>query len=321
MVAQLEAVLRQPAHLLVPPRSILSLDAAIAEEGPAGLGAGQHAERRLARPVGPLALEVEPDSDGAARIDLERAILPLDVAELAGRGVVEGEYHRRVAGRQIDAAVDELGDRDRPVAAIVQHLEVAAEVGPLARPAALLVADEVIHEDRHAAVFVRRQIGAAALAWPHMSRRRLEAAESIRRGRPRRQRTRDFGARGRIAASGAGASTAAVSISNAAGSARSASPRLHAAAPSIRPKTRSLCGRCRATCVSRPGKRRDHSRKSPAAKYERAAQSPPARNIAHPGWNVYSPTSARWLTRFSASFVSRSSVLPSSSSVCWSSRA
>src|SRR5205807_1287585 len=79
--------------------------------------------------------------------------------ELARGGIVEGEDHRRRAGRQRDAAVEELAEGDEPVAPRVERLEIAPEVLGRARPALFGVVDLVVLEDHHAAELVGRGRG------------------------------------------------------------------------------------------------------------------------------------------------------------------
>src|SRR5205814_6794232 len=76
--------------------------------------------------------EIEPDADAARRIDLQPAVV-LDVAELLGRRVVENENDGRYSLRQIEILVEHVGHVHRPVAAIVQQLEILAELPALAR--------------------------------------------------------------------------------------------------------------------------------------------------------------------------------------------
>src|SRR5262245_66256480 len=64
--------------------------------------AGEHVERAAAAEIGMLALEGLEDADARLGVDLDGAVA-LEVAELARRGVVEGEHDRRSPGRQADA--------------------------------------------------------------------------------------------------------------------------------------------------------------------------------------------------------------------------
>src|SRR6202040_4064524 len=82
-----------------------------------------------------------------------------DVAELAGRGVVEGEDDRAGAGGQRDLAVEVVGEGDGAIAALPEAGQVTLEVLGRARPAGLGVVDLVVLEDHHAPDLVGGQRG------------------------------------------------------------------------------------------------------------------------------------------------------------------
>src|ERR1051325_1140189 len=95
--AQLEAIIGEPLHLLKPPLPVLAaILGCVAEEVVPRLSAIEHAEGRSILPTGMRFLEVEPDPQGACRIDRQLAAV-LDVAELLGRRV-EDDNDRRHAG-------------------------------------------------------------------------------------------------------------------------------------------------------------------------------------------------------------------------------
>jgi hypothetical protein len=158
VVAQLESPLGEELHLPEAPLVLLPVDSLVAEERSARLGAGEQAHDGLVAPVRLRLREVEPDPDHARRVDLELPV-PLDVAELRRRRVVEREDDGAEPARQIELPVEELGHRHRAVPALVEQLEVPAESAALALPARLLVADEVVLEDHHAPELVRRPRG------------------------------------------------------------------------------------------------------------------------------------------------------------------
>src|SRR5947208_2940300 len=83
---------------------------------------GQHEEDSGAPEVRALVRERLEDADGGFRVDAGRAV-PLEVAELAGRRVVEREDHGRRAGGNGDAPVDQVAEADEAVTARVQRLE------------------------------------------------------------------------------------------------------------------------------------------------------------------------------------------------------
>src|SRR5262249_36990056 len=115
--------------------------------------ARKHVERAAAAEIGMLALKGLEDTDAGLGVDLDGAVA-LDVAELARRGVVEGEYDRRRPGRQADAPVEELAQVDQPVALGVERLEVTTEVLGRSGPLRLGVVDLVVLEDHEAAELV-----------------------------------------------------------------------------------------------------------------------------------------------------------------------
>src|SRR5206468_12822390 len=85
---------------------------------------GQHEERGRAAEVGFLLEERFEDADRALRVDLELAVL-LEVPELSGRRIVEGEDDGRGAGGHRDLAFDDAGQALQAIAARVERLEVA----------------------------------------------------------------------------------------------------------------------------------------------------------------------------------------------------
>src|SRR5438876_6958186 len=89
-----------------------------------------------------------------SRVDHELAVL-VDVAELAGRGVVEREHDGRRPHRERDLAVDQLVEPDRTVSLRVERLEIAPEVRGRPRPAILGLRHLVVLEDHHAPELVR----------------------------------------------------------------------------------------------------------------------------------------------------------------------
>src|SRR5687767_3775974 len=124
-----------------------------------------------------LSCEGKPYTDRARRVDLQHSI-PLDVAELPRRCVIEGEDDWRQAVGQVDPAVDHLRHRHRPVPALVENLEVAAEGRWAALPPAIGLADQMILEHRNAADFVRHACTRGGVV-----RRRLDDRGCALRGR------------------------------------------------------------------------------------------------------------------------------------------
>ena len=102
------------------------------------------------------ALEGLEDADGTVRIDQPLPVA-LDVPELAGGGVIEGQDHGRGPAGQGQLAVEEVAEGDEPVAALPQALEVPAEIGRGARPALLGGVDLVVLEDHDPPELVGRQ--------------------------------------------------------------------------------------------------------------------------------------------------------------------
>src|SRR5207253_254327 len=76
--------------------------------------AGQHEERRGAPEVRLLLDERFEDADGGLRIDLELPVVH-EIAELAGRGVVQRQHDRRRAGWHDDIAIAQAVQRIQPV--------------------------------------------------------------------------------------------------------------------------------------------------------------------------------------------------------------
>src|SRR5215510_5983673 len=142
VVADLVALTHQELELLA---FVLGL----VEEAIRLARAGEHVERAAAAEIGMLALEGLENADTRLGIDLDGAVA-LEVAKLARRGVVEGEYDRRRPGGQGDAPVEEVAQVDQPVALGVERLEVATKV--LGRPSPLRfgVVNLVVLEDHHA---------------------------------------------------------------------------------------------------------------------------------------------------------------------------
>src|SRR5262245_59933987 len=118
-------------------------------------GCGQETECCPGSPIGVPRGEVEPDADGALRIDLELSIA-LEVPELPRRSVVEGHNDRTRARRQVDLAIDKLGNRDRAVTLLIEQLEIPAEAVPGAAPATVLLRDQMVFQNRYAAQGVGR---------------------------------------------------------------------------------------------------------------------------------------------------------------------
>ena len=83
VVAELEALVVEPLHLLEAPLILLAFDSSVAEEVVSGGCPGQHAEYGGVSPIGMCLSERQPDSDAARRVDFELSVL-LDVPELAG---------------------------------------------------------------------------------------------------------------------------------------------------------------------------------------------------------------------------------------------
>ncbi len=147
VVADLEAVAHEVLELL---RLVLGL-----VEEPVGLaGAGQDVEGRLPPEVGMGLGERIEDPHRAVRVDHELTVL-VDVAELAGRGVVEREHDGRRPHRERDLAVDQLVEPDQTVPLRVERLEIVPEVSGRSRPAILGLRQPVVLEDHHAAELVR----------------------------------------------------------------------------------------------------------------------------------------------------------------------
>src|SRR4029450_11509613 len=96
--------------------------------------AGQDVEGGGPAQFGMPALELLEDAYRAVGIDLPAPVL-LKVAELAGRGVVEGQHDRRGALGQVDLAVEIVAQGHGAVAALPEPPEVPAEVGGRAGPA------------------------------------------------------------------------------------------------------------------------------------------------------------------------------------------
>src|SRR5262249_61579671 len=121
---------------------------------------GEEVERAAAAEIGMLALESLEDADTRLGVDLDGAVV-LEVAELARRGVVEGEHNRRCPSRQVDAPVEKVAQVDQPVALRVERLEVATEVLGRPGPLRLGVVDLVVLEDHHAPELVGGELAGA----------------------------------------------------------------------------------------------------------------------------------------------------------------
>src|SRR6185312_9716451 len=155
VVAQLEALVGEEAHLFVTPRGLLAFDAALAEKCVSCRRTGQHAERGLVGPVRMRAVKLQPNADRAVGIYLESSIV-IDVAELRGRGVVEREDDGRHAGRKGNLAIDQLGNRYGTIAPLIEELELPLEVSALDGPTGVGVPDDVILEDWNPTELVSR---------------------------------------------------------------------------------------------------------------------------------------------------------------------
>src|SRR6185437_2387343 len=81
--------------------------------------------------------------------------------------VVEREHHRRHAGRERDFSVDQLGNRNRAVAPLIEELELPFQVSALDGPSSIRIADDVVLEDGNSAQLVRRSkwFDVMVLAW------------------------------------------------------------------------------------------------------------------------------------------------------------
>src|SRR4029077_1806327 len=90
-------------------------------------GSRQHVEGRGVPEARVLAREGLEDADAARGIDHPLGAL-LDVPELPGRGVIEGEDDRAGARGQRDLAVEVIGEGDGAIAALPEPAEVALEV-------------------------------------------------------------------------------------------------------------------------------------------------------------------------------------------------
>ncbi len=183
VIAQLEPLLGEKAHFLHAPRALLPRYSLLAEERVPRRRTRKEAERRTLPPVGMLLAEREPDADPAVRVDLQLAVLLDPRSNRLGRCIVErGTATGDVLAGISRLLVDQLRHRDRPVAAIVQQLEVAPEVIGRTAPATVVVGDQVILEDRDAAGLVR---------WTRRQRNCAAPAEVLRARRRRRLERRD----------------------------------------------------------------------------------------------------------------------------------
>jgi hypothetical protein len=148
-----------------------------------GLAPGQDVEARGVAELRMLTLELLEDADGALGIDLPAAVL-LDVAELAGRGVVEGQDEGCGALRQVDPAVEVVAEGHRAIAPFPQPLEIPTEVGRRAGPALLGMVDLVVLEDHDPAELVDGELGR-----PGRLREQRGREEGDRRDRPGQPQT------------------------------------------------------------------------------------------------------------------------------------
>src|SRR5258706_501378 len=103
-------------------------------------------------------LEVEPDSHPAIWIDRQLAIV-VDVAELLGRGIVKNEDDRRQPARKIQLFVEHIRHVHRTVAAVVEQLQILAELAALTRVIAVVVRDQVIFQHHYSSHLVGDAIG------------------------------------------------------------------------------------------------------------------------------------------------------------------
>jgi hypothetical protein len=83
VIAELESLIREKLHLLVPPLGLLPFDVLVTEEGAARLSRRQHAKDRAIPPIGVGLVEGRENTHGRARIDLQFAVL-LDVRNCDG---------------------------------------------------------------------------------------------------------------------------------------------------------------------------------------------------------------------------------------------
>src|SRR6059036_3750396 len=129
VVADLVAVAHQVLELL-------AFVGRLVEEMVGRVRAGEHVERRAVAELRMLAGERFEDADGRLRIDLDVTVL-LEVAELTGRGIVEGENDRSGPGWQREAPVEQISQIDQPVGLRIERLEVATKVLGRPRPSRL----------------------------------------------------------------------------------------------------------------------------------------------------------------------------------------
>src|SRR3989442_13382654 len=106
VIAQVRVEERVVADFLALPDEVLQLAPLVLrliEQPVRAAGPGQDEERGRAPEVRALPEERFQNADPRLRVDLEGAVA-LEVAELAWRGVVEGQHHRRHAGGGADWA-------------------------------------------------------------------------------------------------------------------------------------------------------------------------------------------------------------------------
>src|SRR5690348_1581772 len=93
--AQLKAVVGEPPHLLEPPLLVLASEfGRVAKKIVPCRTTVEHAECCAIAPSRVSLCEIQPDAQTARRIDFKLPV-PLEVAELLGRCIIEDEDHGR----------------------------------------------------------------------------------------------------------------------------------------------------------------------------------------------------------------------------------
>src|SRR5690349_310874 len=101
-------------------------------------------------------LKIFPDAETGCRVDDTLSVL-FDPAELLRRRIVEYKHDWRLTAWQIEILVEHIRNRDRPIPELVNQLEIFAELTALACIRAVLIANDVILEDRNPAELIGRE--------------------------------------------------------------------------------------------------------------------------------------------------------------------